>query len=120
MLRQAHGPTAKIPGAEVRLDGHRYAINVRLTALGSVTLEPRIDLHNATYDAVLFFCSNRNARQFMERLQDKHRWSNVVIREMPTPEPFPRQPPRPAELLVSNLLDSRTAVAACGPIAGHP
>jgi hypothetical protein len=103
VLQKTHGKYAKVPHAEVRLGGNRYAINVRLTASNAPTLVPRTDLQNDAYDAVAFFCVVPRARLFMERLQETHRWSKVVIRDMPKLDSY-RSAPREAEQLVSALL----------------
>jgi hypothetical protein len=38
----------------------------------------------------------------MERLQDKQRWSKVVIRDMPKPENFTRRPSEAEQLVESS------------------
>jgi hypothetical protein len=101
LLLREHGRTAKVPGAEVRIDDKRYALNVRLTGANAPALVPRIDLQNRTYDAVVFFCETLPSRVAMERIQEQHRWSKVVIRDMPRPY---ATEPRVAEQLVDSLL----------------
>jgi hypothetical protein len=105
LLHKRDGRTAKVPGAEVSIDGQRFAINFRLTGTNAATLVPRTDLQNDAYDAVIFFCATKRARLYMERLQDQHRWSKVVIRDMPKPGMYASRPSA-AELLVESLLDA--------------
>jgi len=100
-LARQYGRTAKLPGAEVRFDGRRYALNVRLAGTNPRTLAPRIDLQNDAYDAVVIFCATLPTRVSMERLQEQQRWSKVVIRDMPCA--YATQP-RPVEQLVDSLL----------------
>ncbi len=105
LLQERHGRRASVPDAEVQLDGHRYAINLRLGAQNAATLVPRTDIQNHRYDAVVFFCAIPRARLFMERLQETHRWSKVVIRDMPKGDAFGHDP-SDAEKLVRSLLRS--------------
>jgi hypothetical protein len=101
LLFRQYGRTAKVPGAEVRLDGKLYAFNVRTVGANAPALVPRIDLQNRAYDAVVFFCETLPSRVAMERLQEQHRWTNVVIRDMPRPYATES---RVAEQLVDSLL----------------
>jgi DNA-binding MarR family transcriptional regulator len=101
LLFRQYGRTANVPGAEVRLDGKRYAFNVRPVGANASALVPRIDLQNRAYDVVIFFCETLPSRVAMERLQEQHRWTNVVIRDMPRPYATES---RVAEQLVDSLL----------------
>jgi hypothetical protein len=103
LLLSEYGKGTRVPGAEVRFDGKCFAINFRLTASNAATIVPRTDLQNDAYDAVVFFCMTPRSRLFMDRLQDQHRWSKVVIREMPKPGAYAPER-RPAEVLVDSLL----------------
>jgi hypothetical protein len=103
LLVSEYGKGTKVPGAEVRFDGKCFAINFRLTASNAATIVPRTDLQNDAYDAVVFFCMTPRSRLFMDRLQEQHRWSKVVIRDMPKPGAYAPER-RPAELLVNSLL----------------
>ncbi len=104
LLLKTHGRTAKVPGAEVRLGGKRFAINYRLTPNNGGTLVPRADLQNDAYDAVIFFCATPRTRLFMERLQRQHRWSKVAVRDMPDPELIASES-REVKRLVDSLLE---------------
>jgi hypothetical protein len=103
LIKKSLGRTGQVPGAEIREGGRRYAVNVRLTPNNGGTLVPRTDLQNDAYDAVIFFCATSRARIFMERLLMKHRWSKVVIRDLPNPERIVLKE-RLAENLVRELL----------------
>lgn len=103
LLKYQHGKNAPVPHALVEVDGKRIGVNVRLSASNAATLVPRTDLQNLEHDALLFFCVTPRARLYMERLQGEHRWSKVVIRDMPKPETFTR-PPSEAEQLVESVL----------------
>jgi hypothetical protein len=104
-LRAIYGRSAKVPGAEIQFGGQRYAANLRLTPNNGATLVARTDLHNAKYDAVIFFCATPRARLFMERLLERYRWSKVVIRDLPRPESFLHFA-RPVDEVVGALLDN--------------
>jgi hypothetical protein len=103
LLIKELGKSAAVPHALVEYEGKRFAVNFRLNAQNGATLIPRTDRQNLEFDAVLFFCGTPRVRAFMERLQDRFRWSNVVIRDMPKPENFTRRPSE-AELLVTSML----------------
>jgi DNA-binding MarR family transcriptional regulator len=102
LLKKQHGKNAPVPHALVEVEGKRLGINLRQSATNAATLVPRTDIQNLGHDALLFFCVTPRARLFMERLQDKQRWSNVVIRDMPKPENFTRRPSEAEQLVESS------------------
>lgn len=108
LLKKERGKNdAPVPHALVEIDAKRVGINLRQSACNAATLVPRTDLQSLDYDALLFFCTTPRARLFMERLQGEHRWGKVVIRDMPKPENFTRQPSA-AEQLVDAILNTET------------
>jgi hypothetical protein len=86
LLLREFGRYAKLPGAVVEHGGERHAIQVALSpASDPKLLVPRIDHLSANHDALLYFCATRRVRRSMESLQERHRWRNLVIRDLPTP-----------------------------------
>jgi DNA-binding Lrp family transcriptional regulator len=104
-LVKERGRRANLPHAELHLDSKRLALNIRLTPSKHDAFIRRTDIQNAAYDAVVFFSPTRRVRQFMERLQEEHRWSKLVIRDAPQPGSLPVAP-TPAEKLVDSVLSS--------------
>lgn len=88
-LRQRLGTCAKLPGAVIETDDERHAINVRLRVHHVQHFLACLDHHNSAYDAVIVFCATRHVRRQVERLQAEHRWSKLVIRDLPQSAPGP-------------------------------
>jgi hypothetical protein len=105
LLVKAHGKaTSGLPGAEVRFNGFRHAINVRTQgSAGSKSPAELVRQQTSRYDAVIFFCVSLRARRFLELLQREHHWTKVVIRDMPDPADV-REARRPAQIRAAELL----------------
>lgn len=104
LVKERGKATSGLPGAEVRFNGYRHAINVR--AKGSTGSKSPVELVRqqvSRYDAVIFFCVSLRARRYLELLQREHQWTRVVIRDMPEPDCI-REARRPAKARVAELL----------------
>jgi HTH-like domain len=105
LLVETHGnERSGVPGAEVRYEGSRIAINFRASGANAATIVPRTDIQCATYDAVVFFCGSSRARRYMEHLTDQNGWPRVVIRDMPKLDARDRGVRRTAQELVGRML----------------
>ncbi len=84
-LLREQGPSGHKPNGVIRVGQERHAIAVRLRVQVEERESAPIEAFMADYDAVVVF-ANPQPRRMMERLAANFHWSNVVIREIPTPE----------------------------------
>lgn len=83
MLLRDQGGIARVPDAVIETGSERHALNVRLTRPQSGTRLPsKIDLLSRNHDAVIYLCGDERVRAYMERLQERHQWSKLVIRDL--------------------------------------
>ena len=76
------GRNAAAPKAVVEIGDEHHAIEVRLSVGPETKVLEQIQQRLYDYDAAVYFCAPRAMAQ-MERLAEKYRWPNLVVRGLP-------------------------------------
>ncbi len=82
-LLRRYGQYAVVPSAVAESGDQRHALNVKLAMRNNLRVASQIDTFATNHDAVIYFCATPQVRGFLEELQDEHRWSKLVIRDLP-------------------------------------